>query len=79
MSGYIPNPRDPLVQRLRRSVLETLDPHATAEGPREPQLVQLPRDPPGLFERALDVFNARPWRTLAVLTAAVAAYHWIAS
>jgi hypothetical protein len=76
--SYRPDHRDPLVQRFRRSVLETIaDPHAYSEGPAEPQFVETPRDPPGAFERVLDVFNGRPWLTLAVCSAAVAGWYWL--
>lgn len=54
MSRYIPNRRDPLTQRVARSVRETVcDPWDYSEGPREPQLVDVTRSfPHAARERA---------------------------
>jgi hypothetical protein len=50
---YRPDPRDPLTQRFRRSVLETVDdPWAYSEGAAEPDYVEVDRpDADGIVVR----------------------------
>jgi hypothetical protein len=75
--NYRPDPRDPITQRFRRSILETVaDPYAYSEGKREPEFVNVAHKP-GPFERALDALNGRPWLTLAICSALVALFYWI--